>query len=143
MTEKTADSDMHKLGPVFTVMDAHCALCARGAKWIAHGDTADVFKIVPIQGELGRSLLIRNALDPDDPTSWLYVEDGIAYTSLDALVRVGWRLGGVWKALIVFRLLPRGVQDTLYNAVARRRYLAGQTDLCAMPDPAVQQRLVT
>ncbi|MEM9425882.1 MAG: DCC1-like thiol-disulfide oxidoreductase family protein [Pseudomonadota bacterium] len=129
-------------GPIFTVMDAHCALCARGAAWIARNDTANVFKIVPMQGELGRSLLMRNGLDPDDPASWLFVENGATYSSLDALIRVGWRLGGIGKALIVFRLLPRVLQDKLYNAVARRRYLAGRTDLCALPDPDVKRRLV-
>lgn len=129
-------------GPIFTVMDAHCALCARGAAWIARNDKRNIFRIVPIHSELGRSLLIRNGLDPDDPASWLYVDNGSTYTSLDALIRVGWRLGGIGKALIVFRLLPRALQDRLYNAVARHRYLAGRTDLCALPDPHVKRRLV-
>lgn len=130
-------------GPIFTVMDAHCALCARGARWIARNDRKGEFKIVPIQSALGRDLLIRNGLDPDDPTSWLFIENGHAFQSLDAVIRVGWRLGGPWKALALLRILPRSWQDKLYHAVARRRYLLGRADLCHLPDPDVRARLVS
>lgn len=130
-------------GPVFTVMDAHCALCARGAAWIARNDRAAAFRIIPLQSDLGEALMRHYGLDPADPTSWLFVQDGLAYSSLDAFIRVGWRLGGVWRGLSLLRVLPRMVQDALYRAVARNRYrLFGRTDLCALPDPEVQKRLV-
>ena len=41
-------------GEVFTVMDAHCALCARGARWIAGHDKANEFRIIPLQSEIWR-----------------------------------------------------------------------------------------
>lgn len=129
---------------MFTVMDAHCALCARGARWIARNDRAGAFTIIPVQSELGGALMRHYGLDPVDPVSWLYVEHGRAFTSLDALIRVGRRLGGVWRGLVVLRLLPRAVQDPLYRLVARNRYrLFGRADLCALPDPQVQKRLLT
>ena len=63
-------------GHIFTVMDANCALCAKGASWIARNDHADEFRIVPIQSVQGRALLVENDLDPHDPASWLFVENG-------------------------------------------------------------------
>ncbi len=125
------------------VMDAHCALCARGARWIAKADKAGEFRIIPLQSDLGRALMIHYGMDPDDPTSWLYLEDGTPYTSLYALTRVARRLGGIWHVLRVLNTVPRAVQDPLYRAVARNRYrLFGRGDLCAMPDPDVQKRLL-
>jgi predicted DCC family thiol-disulfide oxidoreductase YuxK len=130
-------------GPVFTVMDARCSLCARGAAWIARHDRAQEFTIIPLQSEVGRALMVHYGLDPADPASWLYVEDGRAFASLDAFVRVGRRLGGVWRGLRILGVLPRVVRDTLYRLVARNRYrLFGTTDLCALPDPGVQKRLL-
>ena len=127
-----------------TVMDAHCALCARGAKWIAKNDREARFKIIPLQSELGRTLMWHYGMDPDDPASWLYLEDGRAYSSLDAVMRVGRRLGGVWYLLSAGRILPNFLADKLYRFVARNRYrLFGRADLCAMPDPAVRERLLT
>lgn len=130
-------------GEVFVVVDAHCALCARGAAWIARNDRADEFRIVPLQSETGNALMRHYGLDPADPSSWLYVENGRAYSSLDGFIRAGRRLGGVWKGLAALRVLPRPVQDLLYRAIARSRYrLFGRKDLCALPDAEVQKRLV-
>jgi len=124
------------------VMDAHCALCSRGARWIARNDSRGEFSIVPLQSELGSILMQRQGLDPSDPSSWLYLEKGRAYSSLDAIIRVGRRLGGFWHALVVLRILPRSLRDRLYGWVARNRYRLGSGDLCALPDPAVQKRLL-
>lgn len=126
-----------------TVMDAHCALCARGAKWIAKNDSEARFKIIPLQSELGRALMTHYGVDPDDPASWLFLDDGAAYSSLGALMRVGQRLGGIWRGLSVLKILPPAVQTLLYNFVARNRYrFFGRAGLCAMPDKDVQERLI-
>ncbi len=128
---------------VFTVMDAQCSLCARGAAWIARHDKAEEFTIIPMQSELGSALLRHYGMDPSDPTSWLYLEEGRAYSSLDAFIRTGARLGGIWKGLGVLRVLPTPVQDYLYRAVARNRYrVFGKADLCSLPNPDVQKRLL-
>ncbi|WP_322864719.1 thiol-disulfide oxidoreductase DCC family protein (plasmid) [Aquicoccus sp. G2-2] len=131
-------------GEVFTVMDARCSLCARGAAWIARNDSEHQFTIIPLQSDVGSALMNHYDLDPADPASWLYLEYGCAYSSLDAFIRVGHRLGGVWKWLGILRILPTVVQDILYRAVARNRYrLFGTTDLCTLPDTEVQKRLLS
>ena len=127
-----------------TVMDANCSLCARGARWIVHNDSRDEFKIIPLQSDLGRALMVHYGLDPEDPLSWLFLENGHAYNSLDALIRAGWRLGGIWRGLSALKLLPRSIQDRLYSFVARNRYrFFGRTDLCSLPDAQVQKRLLS
>lgn len=127
----------------FTVMDAACGLCARGAAWIAKNDADDKFRIVPVQSELGAALLRHYGMDPEDPLSWLYVENGRAYTSLDAIMRVGKEFGGVWKTLAIFNVLPRGAQDYLYGVIARNRYrFLGRKSFCDMPDPKIQSRVL-
>ncbi len=127
----------------FTVMDANCGLCARGAAWIARNDGDEKFRIVPVQSALGAALLRHYGMDPEDPLSWLYIENGYAHTSLDAIVRVGKELGGIWKILAVFNVLPRGGQDYLYGVIARNRYrLLGRRSFCDMPDPRIQSRVL-
>lgn len=131
-------------GAVFTVMDAHCSLCARGATWIARNDSQQEFTIIPLQSDVGQALSIHYGLDPSDPASWLYLEDGHAYTSLDAFIRVASRLGGWWRGLVVLRILPPSLQEFAYRWVATNRYrLFGKTDLCSLPEPEVQKRLLS
>ncbi len=127
----------------FTVMDATCGLCAKGARWIARNDTQEKFRIVPMQSALGTALMRHYGMDPADPLSWLYVRYGVAFASLDAVIRVGQDLGGRWRCLRVVRILPGAVQNSIYAWVARNRYrLLGRADLCSMPDPDIQSRLL-
>lgn len=126
-------------------MDGHCAFCSRSARLIARLDRAEEFRICPIQSPLGRSMLTHFGLDPDDPDTWLYLADGEAKTSLEAVIAASQRLGG-WVRYLTAPLgwLPRGFQDWFYRRVARNRYrIMGRTDLCAMPDPALRARLIT
>ncbi len=129
-------------GPV-TVMDGECALCSTGARLIARFDNLGEFRICRAQSPLGRALLNHYGLAPDDPESWLYIVDGRAYTSLDAIIRMGRRIGGAGRVLQPLRLLPRPAQDWLYRRLARNRYrLFGRREMCAIPDPALRARLI-
>lgn len=131
------------LGPI-CVMDAQCALCARGARWIARADHRQEFRIVPLQSALGSALMRHYGMDPEDPLSWLFLDQGRATSSLDAVMSVGRRLGGVWHVLRLLRVIPRGLRDGFYRLVARNRYRwFGRADICAMPDPDVRKRLLT
>jgi predicted DCC family thiol-disulfide oxidoreductase YuxK len=130
-------------GPV-VFMDADCVLCTFGARAIARLDRAAEFRICPIQTPLGESVLRHCGLNPQDPASWLYLVDGYAYTSLDAVIRAGHRIGGWGQVLAPLAILPRSVQDWLYARVARNRYrLFGRTEMCAIADARLKQRLLT
>lgn len=129
-------------GPI-CVMDARCALCARGARWIARNDKDHAFRIVPLQSDLGRALLTHYGIDADDPASWLLLEHGLPHVACDAVIRTGGLLGGVWRGLAVLRILPRPILDWLYHLIARNRIAwFGRADMCAMPDKDVQERLL-
>ena len=129
-------------GPV-TVMDGECALCSFGARMIARFDAAQEFRICRAQSELGQALFSHYGLSHQDPESWLLLVDGHAYTSLDAMIRAGRRVGGLGNLLQPLRLLPRATQDWLYIKLARNRYrLFGRTDMCGIPDPALKARLM-
>jgi len=129
-------------GPI-TVMDGDCALCTAGARLISRFDRRQEFRICRSQSDLGSALMRHYGLDPADPDSWIYLADGAAHTSLDAMIRAGARVGGIGWLLQPLRLLPRGAQDWIYRRVARNRYrMFGRADICAVPDPALRARLM-
>jgi predicted DCC family thiol-disulfide oxidoreductase YuxK len=124
-------------------MDGQCMLCSVGARLIARFDRAGEFRICRTQTPLGEALLRHYGLSPADPESWLYVVEGRAYTSLDAMIRAGRRVGGPGLLLQPLRLMPLALQDRLYRKLARNRYrLFGRTDMCSIPDPALRARLI-
>jgi predicted DCC family thiol-disulfide oxidoreductase YuxK len=125
------------------IMDGDCALCSGAARWIARHDRRGEFRIATAASPLGRRLLAGLGLDPDDPESWLYIERGQVRTSLEAVIAAGARLGGAGRLLGAFRVLPRPAQNWLYRRIARNRYaLFGRAELCALPDPELQRRLI-
>jgi predicted DCC family thiol-disulfide oxidoreductase YuxK len=129
-------------GPI-VFMDGECALCSGVARTIAKLDKAGEFRICPIQSALGRAILEHYGLDFKNPDSWLYLADGKAYASLDAVIRAGIRLGGMGHLLRAFTILPAPIQEWVYRRVARNRYsMFGRRAMCAIPDPALRQRLL-
>jgi predicted DCC family thiol-disulfide oxidoreductase YuxK len=125
------------------VMDAECAICSWGARMIHRLDRAGTARICPIQSPLGMALLRHYGLDPRDPTSWLFLDQGISHRDLDAVIHAGRRFGGLGLLTQGLRLIPRSLRDWLYIRLARNRYrLFGRADLCALPDPALQRRIL-
>ncbi|MGH1415196.1 MAG: thiol-disulfide oxidoreductase DCC family protein [Pelagimonas sp.] len=126
------------------VMDGDCAVCSGSARRIARWDRHDQMRIAPVQSSLGTGLLRHYGFDPKDPQSWLVVDGGVAYGSLDAILRIAPRLHVMLKPLVVLRLVPLPVQDWLYARLARNRYdWFGRSDMCALPDPELRRRIIS
>ena len=130
-------------GPI-AFIDGECVLCGFSARMIARFDRRQEFRICPVQSETGGAVMRHYGLDPGDPETWLYLDGGRAYHSLDGIIRASARLGPIGWLLQPLRLAPRPLQDWLYRRVARNRYrLFGRTDVCAMPDPKLRARLMS
>ena len=125
------------------VMDAECAVCSWGARMLHRLDRSGRVRICPDQSPLGAALMRHYGLDPKDPASWQFLDEGVAHVDFEAVLHAGWRFGGWGRLTAVLRILPRPVRDWLYRRLARNRYaLFGRADLCALPDPAFQRRLL-
>ncbi|UFS67395.1 DCC1-like thiol-disulfide oxidoreductase family protein [Paracoccus denitrificans] len=140
--EDPAVPDFDDLQPV-AVMDAECALCSWGARMIHRLDRTGTVRICPVQSPLGAALLRHYGLEREDPSSWLFIDGGVAHVDCDAVLQASRRLGGWTRMAGVLRIFPRPVRNWLYRRFARNRYaLFGRADMCALPDPAFQRRLL-
>lgn len=128
-------------GPV-AVMDGDCALCSLGARTIARLDREVAFRICPIRTRIGTALVQHYGLAPDDPETWLFVDGGQAWSGMEAIIRIGERLGGTGRGATAMRVLPRPAREWFYRRIARNRYRFGNTDICALPDPELKRRLM-
>ena len=128
---------------IVLVMDGACGLCSAAARFIARHDPGDRIRITTTSRDLGRALLQHYALDPDDPQSWLMIENGQAFGALEAVLRLAPRLHWGFALLGTLGVLPASMQDWLYARIARNRYaLFGRTELCELPDAELQKRLI-
>ena len=122
--------------PAVIVFDGVCVLCNGWVRFLLRHDRSGRYRFAAMQGESGRALLHAHGLDADDPVSFLLVEDGVAWTDTEAIVRVLSGLGGVWRIATVLRVLPRGMRNRLYRWFARNRYtIFGRYERCVLPSP--------
>lgn len=128
---------------VVAVMDGSCVVCMAGARLIDRFDTSGRVGICPAQTALGSALLEHFGMQPDDPETWLVLDRGVAYHSLDGVIHIGRAVGGVGWLLQVLRILPGPARDWLYRRIARNRFaLFGRRDVCTLPTPGLRERLI-
>ncbi|HJR74822.1 MAG TPA: thiol-disulfide oxidoreductase DCC family protein [Luteimonas sp.] len=125
------------------VFDGVCALCSGWVGFLLKHDRRQRYRFAAMQTSAGKRLLQAHGLDPDDPLSFLLVEDGVARTDSDAIVAVLTGLGGVWRAASVFRFVPRALRDPAYRWLARNRYRwFGKKASCYLPTPEQSHRFL-
>ncbi len=125
------------------VFDGVCVLCNGWVHFLLRHDRRARYRFAAMQSDSGRALLSRHGLDPDDPVSFLLVEDGRAWTDTDAIVRVLSGLGGPWRLARVATWCPRGLRNRLYRWGARNRYRwFGRHEHCLMATPEHASRFL-
>ncbi len=121
--------------------DGVCVLCSGGVHYTLRHERDHVIRFVAIQSREGRTLAEAHGIDPDEPDSFLFIENGQALTKSNGVLALLRHLDGPARLLLIGRALPRGLLDWLYDRVARNRYrLFGQKTACEMPDPAQRHR---
>ena len=126
------------------VFDGVCVLCNGWVRFLLRYDRRGRYRFAAMQSASGRELLSRHGLDPDDPLSFLLVDEAGAGTDSDAIGRVLHGLGGGWRVLSkVLLAVPRVVRDRGYRLTARNRYRwFGRRAQCRVPGPAELDRFL-
>ena len=126
------------------VFDGVCVLCSRWVSFVLRRDRTGHFKFAAMQTPTGRDLLTKHGIDPDDPLSFLLLENGRGYTDTDAIVRILRGFGPGWRFMaLLVSIVPRFVRDPLYRWIARHRYrLFGQRPSCLVPAADVADRFL-
>lgn len=125
------------------VFDALCVLCSANARFVLRHDRRGHFLLASMQGEAGAALYRRFGIDPTDPESLIVVQGDRALRDSDAVFAIWSGLGWPWRALTLFRLVPRFLRDRLYRLIARNRYrLFGRREVCWVPRPDQVDRIL-
>ncbi|MBN5035401.1 thiol-disulfide oxidoreductase DCC family protein [Stenotrophomonas maltophilia] len=130
-------------GSAVIVFDGVCALCNRWVRFLLRFDRKGRYRFAAMQGQQGSAMLRAHGLDPQDPMSFLLLDAQGTWTDTDAILRVLAGLGGGWRLSGVLKVLPRGLRDAAYRALARNRYRwFGRNDTCHLPAPEQAARFL-
>lgn len=129
--------------PIF-LYDGVCLLCDGAVQFtLAHEKTPSIV-FVAIQSKTGRELAIEHGQDPDNPESFLFIENGVAFEQSDGAIALAAHLKGVLAILLkASRFVPRPFRNRVYRLVARNRYkVFGKRSSCIVPDNDSRHRFI-
>ncbi|MGV3696918.1 thiol-disulfide oxidoreductase DCC family protein [Flavobacterium sp.] len=126
------------------LFDGVCNLCDSAIQFVIKHDKKDVFRFVPLQSELGRSIIKHLGIDTSKVDSMLLYEPGVAYYyKAQAAIRISRYMGGIYSMIGIFSVLPRGFLDWVYDYVARNRYKwYGKKESCMIPTPELKAKFL-
>jgi len=133
---------------VVILYDGVCGLCNRGVWFVLKRDRTGAFRFASLQSSAGREILARHGIAPNALDTFYVVQDfelagERVLSKSSAAIYTAERLGGVWKAATVLRVLPPRVRDLVYDTIARHRYrMFGRYDTCPLPEARYRDRFI-
>ena len=117
------------------LFDGVCNLCEASVQFVIKYDTKDVFRFVALQSDLGIAIVKHIGLESKNIDSIILYEPGIAYNYKSAAaLEIAKNLGGFFHFGTIFRLIPNGLRNLLYDYVAKNRYQwYGKKEYCLVP----------
>ena len=75
--------------------------------------------------------------------SVIYLRNGKIHTESAAILMILNDLGGWWKILAVFRIVPAFIRNLFYRFIAKKRYsIFGKKDECMIPSKEISARFI-
>lgn len=131
-------------GPhILILFDGVCNFCNASVSWLIAHDRGDRFRFAPLQSEAGCQRLRAHGFDEHFRGAMIAIDGGGVYVGSDAALRIASHLGWPWKMLTILRIVPRPLRELAYGWMARLRYrLAGRSETCRVPTPAVRAKFL-
>jgi len=121
------------------LFDGVCNLCNKSIQTIIKNDTKDLFRFAPLQSDIGLQIVNERGIDTEKLDSVILIEPGVAYYNKStAAIEIARHLKG-YSWLKIFKPLPEGFRDAIYDFIANNRYKwFGKKESCMIPTPELQ-----
>ncbi|PZR21869.1 MAG: thiol-disulfide oxidoreductase [Flavobacterium psychrophilum] len=126
------------------LFDGVCNLCDNTVQFIIKHDKNDIFRFVALQSDLGQKIVNYIGLDTSKMDSIILYEPGQAYYyKSQAALKIAKELSGIYSWLSIFKILPSGLSDKVYDYIAKNRYKwYGKKDECMLPTPEMKAKFL-
>jgi predicted DCC family thiol-disulfide oxidoreductase YuxK len=125
------------------LFDGVCNLCNASVQFIIEHDSEGKIMFCSLQSERGQAILQHLGMKTDDFDTFIFIENGEAYTRSAGILKEVSYFDGWWRFLSIFRIVPRPIRDFFYNIVAQNRYRwFGKKESCWLPTPELKARFL-
>jgi len=125
------------------LFDGVCNLCNRLVKFIIHRDYRARFRFATLQSIRGQQLIMDGKYSACIFNSVIYIKNERYYFKSSAILHILFELGGMWKILYAFIILPSFIRDFVYELIAKKRYrIFGKRSTCMVPTVEILDRFL-
>ncbi|WP_373552168.1 thiol-disulfide oxidoreductase DCC family protein [Haliscomenobacter sp.] len=125
------------------LFDGVCNLCNGFVQYIIKIDPQGKFQFAALQSDFGQEVMAKAQLPVNELSTVVLYDNGKIFTHSNVPLEICRQLGGFWRLLLVFKLIPLSLRNRLYNWVASNRYRwFGQRESCMIPTPELRQRFL-
>ncbi len=126
------------------LFDGLCNLCESSVQFVIKHDGRDQFRFVSIQSDLGQKIIEHIGINLKNIDSVILYQPGVAYYyKSNAALEIAKSLGGFFHLGTIFRIIPNGLRNVLYDYVASNRYQwYGKKEQCMIPTEKLQSKFL-
>ena len=126
------------------LFDGICNFCNSTVNFVIKRNKRTVIRFTTLQSGIGQKLLQEHHIPVEVMQSFVFIENGIAYSRSTAALKVCRYLNGLWPLCYGLIIVPKFIRDGIYNWIAKNRYKwFGVRQECMIPTPDVQDRFLT
>lgn len=115
------------------LFDGVCNLCNGTVDFIIKRDVGENFRFGSLQSEAGRKLAVECGVGTETD-SVVLLASGKVFLKSAAALEIARQLPFPWKMAVIFKVVPPGWRDKIYDWVARNRYRwFGKKETCRLP----------
>jgi len=120
-------------GKILVQFDGLCILCSRTVQFILKADRKKKFLFQTLQNSSGKESF----------DTVIVSDQNSSYQHFDAILKIGKELGGIYRTIAVFRVLPPSWRHWLYLWIAKNRFRwFGIRDSCYLPSEEEKERFI-
>lgn len=131
-------------GKKLILFDGVCSLCDSAVRYVIKHDKTDTFRFASLQSDFGQQILKHIGIDTRQIDSIVLYEPNVAYYYKSAAaLQIAKNLGGIFTLAGIFRIIPTGLANLVYDYVAKNRYKwYGKKEVCGIDDANLRYKII-
>lgn len=113
--------------------DGDCGFCNRSVNYVLKHDKTKSIHYAALQAEITKDIFLKNVWPEADLSTFYLMQNGVLYQKSKAAFKVLKFFPWYMQWLHIFRIVPIGIRDWVYDQVAKRRRKISK-GYCVMPN---------
>ena len=127
------DSKMKEVPENIVFYDGDCGFCNRSVNYVLKHDKTKSIHYASLQSEVTKEIFLNNGWPEADLSTFYLMQDGELFKKSKAAFKVLKFFPWYMQWLHIFRIVPLGIRDWVYDQVAKRRRRISK-GYCVIPD---------